>query len=149
MRPFPEIRVKSPYFPCQLGRRFSKKAPMPSSASALSQRVTSAEIVASMTESSIRGPNARAKALASATAPGAHSRYGATSASIAASSESAEDRLAMLKEVRMHLDLLNDFVGIIPQEHLNKRKRKLYQALPLAPPSLAQRSTARRAASGN
>lgn len=67
----------------------------------------------------------------------------------AASSESAEDRLAMLKEVRMHLDLLNDFVGIIPQEHLNKRKRKLYQALPLAPPSLAQRSTARRAASGN
>ena len=67
----------------------------------------------------------------------------------AASLESAEDRLAVLKEVRMHLDLLNEFVGIIPQEHLHKRKRELYQALPLAPPSLTQRSTARRAADGN
>lgn len=49
--------------------------------------------------------------------------------------ESAEDRMAILKELRAHMDLLNDFVGIIPQEQLNRRKRELYDALPSPPPS--------------
>lgn len=54
--------------------------------------------------------------------------------------ESAEDRMAILKEVRAHMDLLNDFVGIIPQEQITKRKRELYNALPSAPPSVAERT---------
>jgi hypothetical protein len=53
--------------------------------------------------------------------------------------ESADDRLSALKEIRAHMDLLNDFVGIIPQEQLLKRKRELYLALPAAPPSTLER----------
>jgi len=57
--------------------------------------------------------------------------------------ESAEDRMAILKEVRAHLDLLNDFAGIVPQEQLVKRKRELFRALPRAPPSVGERSVKR------
>lgn len=56
--------------------------------------------------------------------------------------EPDEQRMAILKEVRTHLDLLNDFVGIIPLDLLNKRKRQLFQALPAPPPSAVLRSTA-------
>ena len=54
--------------------------------------------------------------------------------------ESAEDRMSILNEVRAHMDLLNDFVGIIPQEQITKRKRELYNALPSAPPTMAERT---------
>ena len=54
--------------------------------------------------------------------------------------ESAEDRLAMLQEIRAHMDLLNDFVGIIPQEQLHKRKRELYLAMPNTPPTASERA---------
>jgi hypothetical protein len=53
--------------------------------------------------------------------------------------ESAADRLSALKEIRAHMDLLNDFIGIIPQEQLLKRKRDLYLAMPSAPPSTSER----------
>ncbi len=53
--------------------------------------------------------------------------------------ESAEDRMDILQEIRAHMDLLNDFVGIIPQEKLIQRKRDLYNALPNAPPSMSER----------
>lgn len=58
----------------QPGLRFSKNAAMPSLASGLSQRVTSASMVSAITASSIRGPSFRASALAAATAPGAQDR---------------------------------------------------------------------------
>lgn len=46
---------------------------------------------------------------------------------------SEEDRRAMLKEVKDHTELLASFVGVIPDEELVKRKRKLYAALPPVP----------------
>jgi len=45
-----------------------------------------------------------------------------------------EERRAMLKEVRDHLDLLRDFAGVIPQEQLDERKKLLFRALPPVPP---------------
>eukprot|EP00934_Nitzschia_sp_Nitz4_P002564 Nitzschia sp. Nitz4//scaffold180_size44305//19578//20627//NITZ4_007238-RA/size44305-processed-gene-0.10-mRNA-1//1//CDS//3329539464//2554//frame0 len=59
----------------------------------------------------------------------------------AATMESADSRLEVLKEIRMHMDLLNDFVGVIPQNFLNRRKRDLYHALPRPPPRTTQRVT--------
>lgn len=47
---------------------------------------------------------------------------------------SVEERRAMLKEVKDHVELLKDFEGIIPAEELAKRKRALYAALPPVPP---------------
>jgi hypothetical protein len=46
-----------------------------------------------------------------------------------------EERRAVLREVRDHLDILKEFQEIIPQEELDKRKRELYLALPDAPPA--------------
>jgi len=46
---------------------------------------------------------------------------------------SDEDRRAMLKEVKDHTELLASFVGVIPDDELVKRKRKLYAALPPVP----------------
>lgn len=46
---------------------------------------------------------------------------------------SDEDRRAMLKEVKDHTELLAAFVGVIPDEEITKRKRKLYAALPPVP----------------
>lgn len=59
--------------------------------------------------------------------------------------ESAVDRMEILKEIRLHMDLLNDFVGTIPQQYLNKRKRELFQAMPSTPPSTSQRTNSKRA----
>ena len=46
----------------------------------------------------------------------------------------AEERRKLLKEVREHLDILKEFEGVIDEEDLKKRKRALYDALPVAPP---------------
>jgi len=46
---------------------------------------------------------------------------------------SDEDRRAMLKEVKDHTELLASFVGVIPDEELLKRKKRLYAALPPVP----------------
>jgi len=46
---------------------------------------------------------------------------------------SDEDRRAMLKEVKDHTELLASFVGVIPDEELLKRKKRLYAALPQVP----------------
>jgi hypothetical protein len=51
----------------------------------------------------------------------------------------AETRRGMLKEVRLHMDLLKDFEGVIPQAELDARKRQLYLAMPDAPPSAGKR----------
>ena len=53
--------------------------------------------------------------------------------------EPAEERRQILHEVRLHLDLLKEFEGIIPAETLNKRKRELFAAVPSAPPSTVSR----------
>jgi hypothetical protein len=45
-----------------------------------------------------------------------------------------EERRAILKEVKDHTKLLREFVGIIPDDELAKRKRALYAALPPVPP---------------
>jgi hypothetical protein len=47
----------------------------------------------------------------------------------------AAKRLKLLSEVKEHLDLLKQFEGVISPEELAERKRKLYQALPPAPPA--------------
>lgn len=46
---------------------------------------------------------------------------------------SDEQRRAMLKEVKDHIELLESFKGVIPDEELNERKRALYAALPPVP----------------
>ena len=75
-RPGPSGRSRRHPFAAQIGLRRSKKAAMPSSASALSQRVTRAAMVSAITPSSISGPRRRTSALASATAPGAQDEIG-------------------------------------------------------------------------
>lgn len=47
---------------------------------------------------------------------------------------SVEERRAILKEVREHLEILKEFQELVPEEELNKRKRELFLALPDAPP---------------
>lgn len=42
-------------------------------------------------------------------------------------------RRALLGEVKDHLDVLNDFKGVIPDRDIAKRKRELYMSLPPAP----------------
>jgi len=44
-----------------------------------------------------------------------------------------EERRAILKEVKDHTELLASFAGIIPDDELLKRKRRLYAALPPVP----------------
>jgi hypothetical protein len=46
----------------------------------------------------------------------------------------AEKRVSKLQEVRMHLDLLKEFEGLISEEELARRKRELYAAMPGPPP---------------
>jgi len=45
-------------------------------------------------------------------------------------------RRGMLQEIRLHMDLLKDFEGIIPESELQARKRRLFSAMPDAPPPL-------------
>ena len=58
----------------------------------------------------------------------------ATRTILEARQQAAELRRGMLKEVRLHLDLLKDFEGLIPEADLQARKRQLFLALPQAPP---------------
>lgn len=43
-------------------------------------------------------------------------------------------RRALLDEVRVHMDLLKEFEGIISEDELKSRKRELFMAMPSAPP---------------
>ncbi len=45
-----------------------------------------------------------------------------------------EERRAILKEIKDHTELLREFVGVVPDDVLAKRKRALYAALPPVPP---------------
>jgi len=47
----------------------------------------------------------------------------------------AEERRALLQEVREHLELLKEFEGVIPAAEMSKRKRELFMSLPSAPSS--------------
>jgi len=58
----------------------------------------------------------------------------ATATILEARQQAAELRRGMLKEVRLHLDLLKEFEGLIPEADLQARKRRLFLALPQAPP---------------
>ncbi len=40
------------------------------------------------------------------------------------------ERRALLKEIKDHLDILNEFKGVIPESELADQKRKLYATLP-------------------
>lgn len=44
--------------------------------------------------------------------------------------ESTEERRALLKEIKDHLEILNEFKGVVPESDLNERKRSLYAILP-------------------
>lgn len=46
---------------------------------------------------------------------------------------SDEERRALLKEIKDHTELLKEFVGVIPDDELNERKRVLYASLPPVP----------------
>lgn len=47
----------------------------------------------------------------------------------------AEERRALLQEVREHLELLKEFEGVIPASEMSKRKKELFMSLPSAPSS--------------
>lgn len=47
---------------------------------------------------------------------------------------SSEERMAILKEVETHLELLKEFVGVVPEDELANRKKALYAVLPTIPP---------------
>jgi len=47
---------------------------------------------------------------------------------------SCEERMAILKEVETHLELLKEFVGVVPDDELADRKKALYAVLPTIPP---------------
>jgi hypothetical protein len=47
---------------------------------------------------------------------------------------SSEERMAILKEVEAHLELLKEFVGVVPEDELADRKKALYAVLPIIPP---------------
>jgi hypothetical protein len=71
-------------------------------------------------------------------APASHSTFiqSAIPDSVPQSSEivDALSRKKLLEEVREHLALLNEFVGVIPNEEIQQRKRELFLAMPPAPP---------------
>jgi hypothetical protein len=58
--------------------------------------------------------------------------------------EPPEERRQVLQEVRVHLDLLKEFEGFLPDKVLNQRKRELFAALPSAPPPMVSRHKMRR-----
>jgi len=45
----------------------------------------------------------------------------------------AEERRALLKEVKDHMEILNEFENIVPEEELKKRKKELFSSLPPIP----------------
>jgi len=47
--------------------------------------------------------------------------------------KAAEERRALLKEVKDHLELLKDLESVIPASELQKRKKELFLSLPPAP----------------
>jgi hypothetical protein len=61
-----------------------------------------------------------------------------------AAEEPAEQRREIIQEVGEYLKLLKDFEGAVPVQVLEKRKRELFESLPSAPPSLADRARQRR-----
>jgi hypothetical protein len=48
--------------------------------------------------------------------------------------QAEDNRRKLLQEVREHLELLQKFEGVIPEDELAQRKRELFLALPPAPP---------------
>ena len=58
--------------------------------------------------------------------------------------ETQEERLLILQEVKEHMDLLEKFEGIVHRDILKKRKRDLFDALPSVPPSAMARLQTRR-----
>jgi hypothetical protein len=63
--------------------------------------------------------------------------------------QAADIRCTMLKEVRLHMDLLKDFEGIIPATEIEARKRQLFSAMPDAPPPLEKRQKLAEDSSGS
>ena len=57
--------------------------------------------------------------------------------------ESSDMRREIIKEVQEHLYVLKEFEGSISKHRLDKRKRELFEALPSAPPSRAERARQR------
>jgi hypothetical protein len=53
--------------------------------------------------------------------------------------ERPDERLLILQEVKVHMDLLEKFEGVVHSDVLKKRKRELFDALPPVPPSAAER----------
>jgi hypothetical protein len=62
------------------------------------------------------------------------SNSAAKSTSASAKARKADDdaleRRALLKEIKDHLEILNEFKGIMPESELNERKRDLFNRLP-------------------
>jgi hypothetical protein len=69
---------------------------------------------------------------------------GTSDSPVVAPVEPAEHRREIIQEVGEYLKLLKDFEGAVPVQLLEKRKRELFEALPAAPPSLAERLKQRR-----
>lgn len=57
---------------------------------------------------------------------------------------SNDQRRAILKEVKEHTEILNSFVGLIPDEEMAAKKRALYELLPPVPISLEQAAKRKR-----
>lgn len=60
---------------------------------------------------------------------------------------SDEERRALLNEIKVHTELLKEFVGVIPDDELAERKRVLYASLPPVPFHSASRKKQRKCAS--
>jgi len=60
---------------------------------------------------------------------------------------SDEERRALLNEIKVHTELLKEFVGVIPDDELAERKRVLYASLPPVPFHSASRKKQRKSAS--
>jgi hypothetical protein len=58
--------------------------------------------------------------------------------------ERPDERRLILEEVKVYMDLLEKFEGVVHSDVLKKRKRELFDALPPVPPSAAERRRLRR-----
>lgn len=67
----------------------------------------------------------------------------AASSFAASLEESPEDRIQMLQEVKMYMEVLEKFEGVIHDDFLAKRRRELFEALPSVPTSSAERTRKR------
>ena len=56
----------------------------------------------------------------------------------------ADERRALLQEVREHLELLKEFEGVISPAEMSKRKKDLFMSLPSAPSSTRKEKSKKR-----